>query len=256
VSSAPQVRPSIPPDVFRRTIVIIPAYNEAGNIAAIVSGIRSDYPEARVVVIDDGSSDRTREFAQRAGAVVLSHPTNLGYGVALQTGYKYALNARSCDYVVQIDGDGQHDYREIPRLLEPIVRRGADIVIGSRFIDGRPSYRIGLRRKWGIFFFRVLYRALAGNKVNDVTSGMKALRKSVVEKCIRDDFPYHYPDTNVLLLHSRNGFRIAEVPSAMRENRERKSMHGSVRRQLFYFIWMLLAIWTVRAKTKGRRHAS
>ncbi|MBM3295911.1 MAG: glycosyltransferase family 2 protein, partial [Candidatus Aminicenantes bacterium] len=174
-------RPALPPDVLARTVVIIPAYNEAGNIEAIVAGLRSDFPEARVAVVDDGSTDRTREAAARAGAVVLSHPSNMGYGVALQTGYKYAVRIPGREYVVQIDGDGQHDYREIPKLLGPLVRNEADIVIGSRFFGRRPAYPIGLRRKWGIFFFRLLYRALSKNRINDVTSGMKGLRASVVE---------------------------------------------------------------------------
>jgi len=245
----------LPSTIFDRTAVIIPAYNEAKNIALIVKGIKSDFPAVDLVVIDDGSADGTREIAAQAGATVLSHTSQMGYGVALQTGYKYALGSSRCEYLVQIDGDGQHNYRDIPRLLEPLLHQEADLVIGSRFSGKRASYRIGLRRRAGMTFFRMLFRIMSKTKIQDVTSGMKAFKKKVIENCVSDEFPYHYPDTNVLLLHSRNGFRIVEVPSAMKENKDRKSMHGGIGRQLFYLVWMILSLVAAGSKTKGGPHA-
>jgi hypothetical protein len=101
----------------------------------------------------------------------------------------------------------------------------------------------------------MLFRIMSKKKIDDVTSGMKAFKKNVIANCVSDEFPYHYPDTNILLLHAKNGFRLVEIPSAMKENKERKSMHGGIGRQLFYLIWMILALLTVRATTKGGAHA-
>jgi glycosyltransferase involved in cell wall biosynthesis len=242
-------------DIMGRTVVIIPSYNEERKIAGIVGGIRRDFPGMDVVVIDDGSSDRTMEMAAESGATVLSHSHNMGYGVALQTGYKFALRDDRYSYLVQLDGDGQHDYRDIGKLVQPLVLGKADLVIGSRFLGDGAGYRIGFVRRFGITFFRILLYLLTRKKIKDVTSGMQALSRSVVKTYVSDDFPYYYPDANILLLQLKDGIRVIEIPSAMSENKERKSMHEGLGRQLFYTISMILSIFVIILRKGGWKHA-
>ena len=127
--------------------IIIPAFNEGENIAAVVQGVKK-FSDADIVVIDDGSPDLTAEKAMSAGAFVISHPFNMGYGVALQTGYKYAVR-KHYDFLVQMDGDGQHDPKYIPELMKPVESGECDLVLGSRFL-GDTGYRAGFLKSIGI----------------------------------------------------------------------------------------------------------
>jgi glycosyltransferase involved in cell wall biosynthesis len=126
------------------TMVLLPAFNEAEHIAGVIDGVRKNASGADIVVIDDGSSDGTGERARSAGATVLRMPTNMGYGAALQTGYKYAKRMKA-EYVVQLDADGQHNPAAIPRLIERVSRGDIDLCIGSRFLEGQ-SYAIPATR--------------------------------------------------------------------------------------------------------------
>ena len=136
------------------TLLIIPAYNEEGSISKVISSIIGLYPTLDIVVINDGSDDKTALLAEKAGAIVLSHPFNMGYGVSLQTGYKYAVRNNYC-YLVQIDGDGQHDPKGIATLLEPIKNGSYDFALGSRFLDS-DNYRPSIFRLIGINVFRFI----------------------------------------------------------------------------------------------------
>src|SRR5262245_66469864 len=131
-----------------KSLVVIPAYNEAGRISRVVAGGRAAVPEVPVLVVADGSSDETAAVARRAGARVVSLPFNLGAGVAAQTGYKLAVR-EGYDCVAQLDGDGQHEPADIPKLLTIIERGGADVAIGSRFLDGASTYHQGALRRVG-----------------------------------------------------------------------------------------------------------
>ena len=134
------------------TLILIPAYNEADIIGRVVTEVRTLYPQHDVLVVDDGSLDRTDEAARQAGAAVVRHPHNMGYGVAIQTGYKYA-RTRDYQFLVQLDGDGQHDPAFIPQLLAPVLAEEVDLALGSRFLAVE-SYRPSLPRRLGIAFFR------------------------------------------------------------------------------------------------------
>jgi len=176
---------------------------------------------------------------------VVSHPFNLGYGAALQTGYKYALKK---DYgeIVQMDGDGQHDPSFIEALLEMIRKGDADVVIGSRFLDaeGRRAgqlYRAPFIRKLGMNFFRVITSLLIHQRVTDPTSGYQAMNRRVLEWVSSDKFPFDYPDADVIIMLHRAGFRIKEVPVRMFESQSKKSMHGGWK-PLYYVFKMILSI--------------
>jgi glycosyltransferase involved in cell wall biosynthesis len=144
----------------QKTLVVVPALNEAARIGAVLDRLRDAVPSVDALVIDDGSRDATARTARLHGARVVSHVFNLGYGAALQTGYKVAVRD-GYDLVVQMDADGQHDPRDVPRLLEPLVAGRADVTIGSRFVA--PSrYRMDAARTAGRLFFERVLVAVGG----------------------------------------------------------------------------------------------
>ena len=225
--------------------MIIPAYNEEKRISSVIRGVKEYFPGAEVLIVDDGSKDHTGKASLEAGAKVLSHPFNLGYGVALQTGYKYALK-KGYQEIAQIDGDGQHDPSFIGPLLSLIQKGEADIVIGSRFLgaknqaNGQP-YRAPLIRRLGMNFFGVIASLLIHQKITDPTSGYQAMNHKVLEWVSGDRFPFDYPDADIIIMLHRAGFRIREVPVRMFENEEKKSMHSGWK-PLYYVFKMFLSI--------------
>jgi glycosyltransferase involved in cell wall biosynthesis len=178
--------------------------------------------------------------ARAAGAVVVSHPFNLGYGVAIQTGYKYAY-ANGYDFAVQIDGDGQHDPAFIPGLLAPVLSGETDFALGSRFL-GVESYEPSLARRLGMAFFRWLISSLIKTRITDSTSGYQAFNRKVIRFFTTEVFPCDYPDADMLLTLHRAGFRIKEVPVRMYASVTGKSMHTGVM-PLYYMFKMLLSIF-------------
>ena len=179
------------------TLVIIPAFNEEAGIAAVIAAVREQTPDFDLLVINDGSADSTAAVARDAGAIVLSHNFNMGYGVAIQTGYKFAYE-KGYRYLVQIDGDGQHDPSFMNRLLEPVRMGAVDFAIGSRFL-WHDSYRPSFSRRLGILFFRKLVTIIIGREITDPTSGYQAFNREVMKFFITDVFPYDYPDADMLI---------------------------------------------------------
>lgn len=231
-----------------KILVIIPAYNEEGNIANVVSGIRDTCPQADILVVDDGSKDQTANVARSAGVRLVSHPFNLGYGSTIQTGYKYAF-AEGYDYLVQIDGDGQHDPAYIDKLLAPVVRGEADFAIGSRFM-GLESYTPSLARRAGITLFRTIVSMIIGRKVTDCTSGFQAFNRDVIRFFTSDIFPCDYPDADVLVALHCARFSSCEVPVRMHRNLQGKSMHSGIK-PLYYVLKMLLSILVTSLRSRS-----
>lgn len=221
------------------TVVIIPALNEARSVGAVIDDVRANAADVDVVVIDDGSTDTTAAVARAHGADVVEHPYNLGYGVALKTGYRYAVR-HGYRALVQFDADGQHCGESVPALLEPIRRGEADAVLGSRFFAGS-TYRMSPLRRVGSAWFGVLLRWLTGWRVSDPTSGLQALSRPVVELYATDCFPGDYPDADMLVLLRRNGFRLREVAAAMRSDGGSPSMHGGLK-TVYYVYKMTLSM--------------
>jgi glycosyltransferase involved in cell wall biosynthesis len=220
-------------------LVVIPALNEAEQIAHVVQQVKKEVPEALVLVVNDGSTDQTEQKALAAGAKVLSHPFNMGYGVALQTGYKYALKY-GYNYVLQMDGDGQHDPRYLQVLLKEVKEGKIDMAIGSRFL-GEGEYQVPLLRRMGMWLFGFIASRLSGQKITDPTSGYQALSQRAIEFCTRDVFPGDYPDADVLVMLHRAGLRFREVPVGMHPNLNGRSMHSGLK-PLYYIYKMLLSI--------------
>lgn len=222
-----------------RPLVVIPAFNEAGSLGKVFDGIRAVDPGLPVVVVDDGSTDGTSRVARDAGARVVRLPFNMGYGVALQTGYKYALS-EGYDCVVQLDGDGQHEPADIPALLEVIKRGEADVALGSRFLGGM-TYQPDLARRIGMRLFGLLAFALIRVRFTDVTSGFQALSGDVLRFFTAERYPVDYPDADVLIMLARAGFRIKEVPVRMYQRKQAGSMHSGLR-PIYYVFKMLLSV--------------
>jgi len=224
-------------------IIIIPAFNEEARIGTVLDSVREAGPDGEVVVIDDGSTDGTAAVSQAHGARVISHPFNLGYGAAIQTGYKYAL-ARRAAFLVQMDADGQHDPREIRGLLEPVRLGECDLAIGSRFL-AETGYRMSLARSLGRSVLKWLGRR-AGVNVADPTSGFQAMNRAVLLLYARDFFPHDYPDVDVLVMAVRHGLRLREVSTPMAQSPRESMLHGG-RREIYYAYRMLLALWAAWA---------
>ncbi len=233
-------------DTGEKAFLLIPAYSEGARIGSVIRGVKERYPSLEIMVIDDGSRDDTRIQAIEAGARVISHPYNLGYGVALQTGYKYALKA-GFEALVQMDGDGQHDPAYIRLLLDSVQRGDTDLAIGSRFLETegvdreRLPYQTPLIRRCGMWLFGTIASLIIKQKVTDPTSGYQAMNRRVLEWVSSDKFPWDYPDADLIIMLYRAGFRIQEVPVRMYENRGKKSMHSGWK-PIYYVFKMFLSI--------------
>jgi glycosyltransferase involved in cell wall biosynthesis len=226
---------------LNRHLAIVPAYNEAGAIAATVADIAA-HTDFDVVVVDDGSTDATAERARAAGADVIRHPFNLGIGGAVQSGYQYALE-RDYDVAVQVDGDGQHDARQITALLEHLEQNpGLDMVTGSRFLRVDASgYRSSLPRRLGIRMFARVLSLVVGRTVTDPTSGFRMVGRRGIELFARD-YPHDYPEVEAVLLLHHHRLSGTEVPVEMRARTTGISSINA-QRSIYYMVKVMLAIF-------------
>jgi glycosyltransferase involved in cell wall biosynthesis len=222
-----------------RKAAVVPAFNEAGSIGAVIAEIREADPDFEVVVVDDGSADATAELAEAAGATVLRLPYNVGIGAAVQTGLKYASN-NDVDIAVQIDGDGQHDARELEQLLAPIVSGEADIAVGTRFAGGG-LYRPTVARRIGIALFAGLVSLIVRQRVTDTTSGFRAMNRRGI-RLFAADYPHDYPEVEATVLVFRHRLRMVEVPVSMRQRETGRSSITAFR-SLYYMGKVSLALF-------------
>ena len=221
-----------------KILVIIPAFNESAIIAKTVSEVREKAPKADVLVVNDGSTDETLAILQREGIEHLNLRSNLGIGGAVQSGYIYARE-NGYDYAIQIDGDGQHDPAYIMSIIEQMQKDGADIGIGSRFIDGKGFQSSGLRR-FGIRFLSQLIHLTCGTRVLDVTSGFRVANRRMIELYARD-YSDDYPEPEAIVAATAHGAKISEYPVLMRERKTGTSSISAFK-SVYYMIKVSLAI--------------
>jgi hypothetical protein len=200
------------------TLVVIPAFNEQNSILRVLREVRASVPTADILVINDCSADATSTVARSfSGSLVIDLPCNLGIGGAMQTGFKYAMTA-GYDYVVQIDGDGQHVPAEVNKLFQAMEQGRADMVIGSRFLDVH-SFRPTRCRRMGIKLFYCLFRALVDAKVTDGTSGFRLYNRKALAVLARY-YSSDYPEPDAIVLLKKYGLKLCEVGVEMRERTE------------------------------------
>jgi glycosyltransferase involved in cell wall biosynthesis len=231
-------------------LVIVPALNEEAAIGNVVRDIHLHVPGVPVVVIDDCSSDRTKAVAREAGAEVLPMPHHLGLGGCVQAGYKLAYEL-GFQYVIRVDGDGQHDARDIPRVFEKLKSTGCEMVIGSRFVGDNGS-RTGTLRSLGILFFRMVLRPVLGKDVRDPTSGFVGVNQRALN-VFRDSFPLEYPEIEALVVLQRRRFRFEEVPCKMRPRTTGRSSITALK-SLYYVVHVLLGVFVNVLKFDRRYH--
>ncbi len=222
-----------------RRIAVVPAFNEEQNIVRLLGELRALDAELEVVVISDGSTDRTAEVAAAAGAHVVKLPYNLGIGGAVQTGYKYAWE-HGYELAVRLDGDGQHDPAQLPALVAPVVAGDADLAIGSRFIGGN-GYQSTAARRIGIRLLASVVSAIAHRPLTDTTSGFQALGRPAIG-LFASDLPRDYPEVEGLVTAIRHRLRVVEVPVTMREREHGRSSISGVG-SVYYMIKVLLAVF-------------
>ncbi len=221
---------------MRDTLAIVLAYNEEASLPDVLVRVAAACPDLEVLVINDGSDDRTGEVGRAAGARVVDLPYNSGVATAEQTGFLYALE-RGLPYTVRLDGDGQHDPAEAARLVAELRAGKADLVIGSRFLAppaalagrgasaGAAGARPPLARRAGIAWLSLLVRILSGQVVTDPTSGYRAFNQRAV-RFLASAYPEDYPEPESILMLARGGFRIAEVPASSRARQGGRSSIG------------------------------
>ena len=231
-------------------LIIVPALNEEGAIGDVVRDIHQYVPGVPVVVIDDCSSDSTVARAREAGAEVLPIPHHLGVGGCVQAGYKLAWEL-GYQYVIRVDGDGQHDARDILRIFETLKSTGCDMVIGSRFAEDNGS-RTGVVRSLGIRFFRLVLRPVLGKPVRDPTSGFVGVNRRALE-VFRQSFPLEYPEIEALVVLQRRRFRFEEVSCHMRPRTTGRSSITALK-SLYYVMHVLLGVFVNVLRFDRRFH--
>jgi glycosyltransferase involved in cell wall biosynthesis len=227
--------------------IIIPAYNEAERIAPLIANIRK-FSDADIIVVNDGSTDHTADEVRASGALVIDLPFNLGYGAALQTGFKYALE-KGYMFAVQMDADGQHDPSSLTALISPVIQGDFDVVIGSRFLSDS-NYKSPVIRRIGMFFFAIITRLVTKKKITDPTSGYQAINRKTMELFASDIYPVDYPDADVIIMLYRKGIRFTEVPVTMNRSIGNTSMHSGLK-PFYYIFKMLLSILVTLLRSRG-----
>lgn len=222
-----------------RILVIVPAYNEEGNIGDVIKDLKDNFPGGDILVVNDGSQDGTSERAKGPGVTVIDLPFNLGIGGAMQTGFRYALSG-GYDAAVQFDGDGQHRADEIPKILEPYRKNKTDLAVGSRFLsDG--GFTSSMQRRMGSKILSFIVSFLIRKKITDTTSGFRVYSRKAIS-FFSSIYPEDYPEVEALILAHKKGLGIEEVPAEMSPRMIGKSSI-TIPRAVYYMVKVILAIF-------------
>jgi hypothetical protein len=221
-----------------RIIVLIPAYNEEKTISQVIDSIKNACSYTDIVVIDDGSNDKTMVRSLEHGAIVLKSPTNLGYCCAIQTGLRYAFLG-GYEYAVLLDADGQHDPIYIPDMIKYLRQNKCHIVIGSRWIN-RTSCNLTLIRRTGMRCLSIFVIWIAKQKISDTSSGFQLLSRAGIERLCKTNFPIRYPDADFIISLAKQGIVYGEIPVIMKARRNGQGMNDGLMNMLKYIYQMAL----------------
>jgi glycosyltransferase involved in cell wall biosynthesis len=222
-----------------KVLVIVPAYNEAGCIQGVVEDLRNNFPQGKILVVNDGSLDDTGPLARGLGANVVDMPYNVGIGGAMQTGFLLALR-EGCDAAIQFDGDGQHRADEISKILKPWQSDNADLVVGSRFLS-EEGFTSSVQRRIGAKILSCVVSTLIAKRITDTTSGFRLYGRKAIE-FFAGYYPEDYPEVEALILAHKKGLRIEEVPSRLDPRAAGKSSITAPK-AVYYMVKVLLAIF-------------
>ncbi len=232
-----------------RHLAVVPALNEAATIATVVGRIHAALPQFDVLVIDDGSTDDTGRVAEEHGARVVRHPFNLGIGGAVQSGFQFALD-NEYDYMVQIDGDGQHDPRELGKLMDVMSSDpDVDVVCGSRFLSKDLKYPSPISRRTGIHLFAFLLSRLVDGRISDPTSGFRLYNRRAIQLFARD-YPHDYPEVEAVLMLHHHRLRLRETPVRMFARGGGASSISGSGKSAYYMVKVLLALFVGLARRR------
>ena len=235
--------------VSKKTLIIIPAYDEADNIEKVVENLISNFPQYDYIIVNDGSTDRTKQICSERGYAVLHLPINMGIGGAVQTGYRYARD-NGYDIAVQIDGDGQHDVGFLENMIRYMEEEEADCVIGSRFVKKEGFQSSGLRRI-GIRFLSIMGWLLTGVRLKDITSGYRLVNRRFI-RIFAEDYPADYPEPEAMVITAVHGGKIREYPVVMRE-REGGISSITLKKSVYYMVKVTIAMLIRRLSFGVRR---
>jgi glycosyltransferase involved in cell wall biosynthesis len=240
--------------VKARTLVIIPAWNEEEALPGTLAELARLRPDLDVLVVSDGSTDRSADVARFAGATVVELPFNLGIGGALQTGFRYAVR-NGYERAVQFDADGQHDPAEIAVLLDALDN-GADMVVGSRFGEGTVEYRVGPLRRTAMRLLRFSINAMTHGHFSDTSSGFRAFDRSVLV-LFAGTYPVEFMDSSESLLQAcRAGMKVTETPTRIRERQAGTPSTRSFRLVYHYLRLLVTILSQVSRRTKEKEPPS
>ena len=238
----------------RLLLILIPAFNEGAAVGSVIESVRATIPRVPILVVDDCSFDGTVSAAKAAGADILSLPHHLGLGGAVQAGYKLAFEL-GFQYVIRVDGDGQHEARDIPRIFDALRESGCEMVIGSRYMNGSAVYS-SLVRSLGIHFFRLILRPILGKEVRDPTSGFVGVNRNALQ-VFSKSFPLEYPEIEALVVLQRKRFRFMEIPCEMHPRKTGRSSITAMR-SIYYIVHVLLGVFVnvLKFDQRARRSAT
>ena len=229
---------------MEKVLLIIPAYNEEKNILETYNTIlnynKKNKQKYDVMIINDGSLDKTRDLLNENKVPHIELISNLGIGGAVQTGYKYALE-NNYDIAIQFDGDGQHNIDYIEDLIKAITKENADMVIGSRFINkNKNGFKSSAARRVGIKIISMFIKFKTGKKIYDTTSGFRAINKRLIRR-FSEIYPKEYPEPISTTESLLSNYKVVEIPVEMKERKEGKS---SIRfhKNVYYMINVILNI--------------
>ncbi len=234
----------------KQLLIIIPVYNEEESIGKLIEELKREHIDdiGDILVINDGSTDNTKDIVKHHNIDILNKPINMGYGSTLQLGYKYA-SRNAYKYIIQMDGDGQHDVSNINIIYDLLKKKDCesercpDIVIGSRFLGEKNEMHVSWLKMSAILFFKQIIKLFTNKDITDPTSGLQGLNKDAFDfYAIYGNFDYKYPDINMIIQMLMMGYKIEEVPAHMHSRKAGEGMHHGVLKPVFYMIIMSLSI--------------
>lgn len=244
----------------KELLIMLPAYNEEKNIEIVLNKIyEAGIDEiSDILVINDGSQDNTEKVARNFKVTILNQVCNMGYGAALQVGYKYA-EKKDYEYVIQLDADGQHDICNIITIYDCLKNKDCifteipDIVIGSRFLCDSGTIKISKLKNIAISYFRLMIKIFTKNNITDPTSGLQGLnRRAFAYYAGYGNFDYRYPDINMIIQMIMQGYNIKEIPAVMHERKTGEGMHSGIMKPIKYMVLMTLS--TINIILRNRKN--